>query len=235
MARPFQGGIIQPLVNQLQQLQQLQQQQNTPTIAPIKPPVAQPTDGGLDITQPLTPQQLAELQTAYDQRAGQYNALQSDYDRGLRMLDYSKRTYDRSNSLWDQLERQRMAGGGYGSNRYYTEGEIYNYDPTTGTYRGSLSGMAVGAPSEYVAPTLPTAPIPYADYMADDPYYQILQDSTNPNFGTVGDVAPPVDTGGDTGSIRPPKPPAVDAWIWKWDEGRGEWVKVRDDDMGGPK
>ena len=73
-----------------------------------------------------------------------------------------------------------MDGGGYGGNRFYHQGEIYNYDPEAGSYRGSISGQMLAQPGQYQAPALATNPGSYDDYMADDPYYQMLQEQNAP-------------------------------------------------------
>ena len=119
---------------------------------------------------------IADQESEYDRLTGEYNAQASDYDRSVRNLSYSKQAYDRQGRGWNQLEQQRNDGGGYGGNRFYHQGEIYNYDPEAGSYRGSISGQMLAQPGQYQQPALASNPGSYDDYMANDPYYQHLED-----------------------------------------------------------
>jgi hypothetical protein len=133
-------------------------------VAPVTPTASTPD-----------PQVLADQQASYDQRTAQYDALVSDYDRQLRGLGYAHQAHNRRSSLWDQLEQQRQAGSPYGGNRFYSQGEIYQYDPNTQMYRGSISNQMIGMPQTFQTPELTARdPGSYEDYMAEDPYFQYL-------------------------------------------------------------
>ena len=59
---------------------------------------------------------------------------------------YAQSVYDRQNSAYNRLEQLRSTGGGYGRDRFYSQGEIYSYDPTLQGYRGSISGSIIQQP-----------------------------------------------------------------------------------------
>lgn len=161
------------------------------------------------------PAELSQQKTNYDQQTAEYNNLLSDYERQVRGLDYANQAHTRTSSLWDQLEQQRQAGSPYGGNRFYSQGEIYQYDPTAGTYRGSISNQMIGAPQPFQTPQLTMSdPGDYETYMAEDPYFQYLASQQ---------AAPPPLSTEPTKTVRPPSP----GWGWIWRNNR--WVRVASD------
>ena len=171
-------------------------------------------------TQGVGPQSpMAAQESEYDRLTGEYNAQASDYDRSVRNLGYSKQAYDRQGMGWNQLEQQRGNGGGYGDNRFYHQGEIYNYDPAAGNYRGSISGQMLAQPGQYQQPELAPNPGPYEDYMADDPYYQHLE-AQKAAAALAKEPKEPE---------RPPepngKPPG--GGRWGWNDRYNEWMPIQ--------
>jgi len=171
-------------------------------------------------TQGVGPQSpIADQESEYDRLTGEYNALASDYDRSVRDLSYSKQAYDRQGMGWNQLEQQRGNGGGYGDNRFYHQGEIYNYDPEAGSYRGSISGQMLAQPGQYQQPELAPNPGPHEDYMADDPYYQHLEEQKAAAALAKEPKEPE----------RPPepegKPPG--GGRWGWNDRYSEWMPIQ--------
>lgn len=172
---------------------------------------------------PYDPQTLIDMENEYNRLTSQYDKLREPYEASVRNLDYSRQAYDRSGTMWNQLEGERNTDRGYGSNRFYMGGEIYKYDPQAQTYRGSISGNIVNQPSDYVAPELAQNPGVYSQFMAEDPYYQLLQDTSNSQSPNYTAPAPKVQEG-----ARPPRPHHIPSqgsnWTYIWDSDKGEWV-----------
>jgi len=81
---------------------------------------------------------------------------------------YARPVYDKEYSSYNRLEELRNAGAGYGNGRFYAQGEIYNYDPASQGYRGSISGSVIQQPQGarppeyqgYNSSVVPAAPAP---------------------------------------------------------------------------
>jgi len=187
-------------------------------VASILGQIGQPATQSM-VAPVVTPEQ---QKTQYDQRTAEYNRLRSDYDQQLRGLDYSHQAYNRTGGLWNQLEQQRQSGGGYGNNRFYMNGEIYNYNPEMGTYQGAISRQVLAAPQEYQAPQLTmTDPGTYEAYMSEDPYYQSQQTSTTPAATT--EPTRPAAPG-------PTSPTGGARYYWTWNGDR--WIRKMDYQFG---
>ena len=158
---------------------------------------ARGVDGGNDVVGPGDPawdaSNLANQEDAYNLRRAEWTGLRDTYDDSVRDLGYSNQAYDRTTGKWEGLESQRASGGGYEGGRFYANGQIYTYDPADQSYTSNIGGERIKAPDAYEAPGLTRNPGTYASWMGDDPYYQLLQDPTNPDNPNY--IAPP-----------PPKP-----------------------------
>ena len=135
----------------------------------------------------IKPASSVDPESQFNIRDAEYNWQRGQYDDWVQNLTQSQTRHNRSNTLFNQLEQQRGNNAGYGNNRFYANGEIYNYNPQTGAYQGSISGNTIGQQPAWDASTQgapPVNPGSYEDYMADDPYYQSLPDTDGSGTGS---------------------------------------------------
>ena len=144
--------------------------------------MAQQTNPVTNSTNPTSltdPEPTPDPQTLRDD----YYARQLEYEDMLKAFltsqqnaNYGWDRWNQGSNIYNQMEQQRESGSPYGNNRFYNQGEIYEYDPATGSYRGSISNRVIAQPTDYVQPELAPHPGDYDDWMASDPYYQELQE-----------------------------------------------------------
>jgi len=165
----------------------------------------------------LSPEELQEIRQTYYTRQDEFDRLSNLYEDRQYTNQAHEEAQQQQGNRYNRLQDQQTSGGGYGQNRFFQNGEIYNYDPATGLYRGSMSGNVLNQQSTqpYVDPNPVANPGRYNTYMANDPYYQILQDPNNPNNPNY-DVRPPKPTKGEYGHKK-----------WEWNGSR--WVLTTDD------
>jgi hypothetical protein len=150
---------------------------------------------------------ITKLQEQYNTQGQNYSTALDEYNQGSITQGYEQRNHTQEGNLYAKLEQQRAAGGGYGNNRFYSSGEIYNFDPNSNIYTGSISGNTIQDPGEYSASEL-NNPGSFGDYMSDDPWHQILQNPgnvNNPNYSapiTPAVAPPPPEVGGNNEPAR---------------------------------
>jgi hypothetical protein len=116
------------------------------------------------------------LRDDYYARQLEYEDMLKAFQTSQQNANYGWNRWNQGSNIYNQMEQQRESGSPYGNNRFYNQGEIYEYDPATGSYRGSISNRVIAQPTDYVQPELAPHPGDYDDWMASDPYYQELQE-----------------------------------------------------------
>ena len=144
------------------------------------------------------------MKAEYDLIDEQYTLDLGLYDEGFERNRLGQSVFDRDQGTVNQLEQSRLGGGGYGNDRYYANGEIYNYDPATSQYRGSISGRMVDPSGSFTPEDIGDAPN-RDTYFEGNPWYDVLNNPGNINNPDYVAPAPPrrtrnVDRGSEQGS-----------------------------------